>query len=363
MKISEIRKKIDRLDERIILLLNRRARLAREIGRLKIRRKRQAYNPSREEKVIRRVISLNPGPLDSEAIQAIYREVISACRRQEQELKIAYLGPEATFTHEVALKQFGSSARYVALESVESVFQEVEKAEADYGVVPIENSLEGAVTYTLDMFVESDLKICSELYLRVSHSLLSRVPFSLIRKLYSHPQVFAQCRRWLQQRLPHVELVPVASTAQAAQFAAREKESAALANPLAASVYGLRILAERIEDSALNITRFLVIGRRLPPPSGHDRSSILFALPHRAGTLHDALAPCKSRGINLTKIESRPSKKKPWEYYFFVDIEGHIKDKKVKAALEELKKSCLFLKFLGSYPYKFSGGKFIWSKK
>jgi len=350
MKISEIRKKIDRLDERMLLLLNRRARLARRIGRLKKRKNRPAYNPAREEKVIRRVLSLNQGPLEADALGAIYREVISACRRQEQELKIAYLGPEATFTHEVALKQFGASARYAAFESVESVFQEVEKEGAEFGVVPIENSLEGAVTYTLDMFVESDLKICSELYLRVSHSLLSRVPFSRIKKLYSHPQVFGQCRRWLQQHLPHAELVPVASTAQAAQLAAEKKESAALANPLAASVYGLRILAERIEDSTLNITRFLVIGRRLPKPSGHDRTSILFALPHRAGSLHDALVPCKRRGINLTKIESRPSKKKPWEYYFFVDIEGHIKDKKMKAALEELEKSCLFLKFLGSYP-------------
>jgi chorismate mutase/prephenate dehydratase len=350
MKITEIRDKIDRLDEQVLVLLNRRARLAKKIIGLKTRGRRPAYDPAREGKILRRIVSLNPGPLESQSLRSVFREVISACRRLERELVIVYLGPEATFTHEAALKQFGSSAAYSPADSIEGVFLEVDEGRAEYGVVPIENSLEGAVSYTLDMFIDSELKICSELYLRVSHSLLSNSSFSRIRKLYSHPQVFGQCRRWLREHMPQVEMMEVASTAKAVRLAAREKDSAALASPLAAAVYGLAILAEKVEDSSLNITRFLVIGKKLPPRSGRDRSSILFALPHRAGTLHDALDPFKARGINLTRIESRPSKKKPWEYYFFVDLDGYVKDKKVKFALEELEKKCLFLKVLGSYP-------------
>lgn len=350
MNLKDIRQKINQLDEKLLSLLSQRACLAQKIGSLKTRRKLPAYDPVREERILRRIVSRNYSPLENESLRAIYREVISACRRLEQELKIAYLGPEATFTHEAALKKFGASASYFPAESIEGVFQEVEKRETDYGVVPIENSLEGAVTYTLDMFVDSELKICSELSLRVSHCLLSNSPFSQIKRIYSHPQVFGQCRRWLRQHLPDAELVEKSSTAQAARQAVREKKGAALASPLAASIYGLGILSQKIEDSSLNITRFLVIGRELPPASGRDRTSILFALPHRAGTLHDALVPFKRRGINLTKIQSRPSRKKAWEYYFFVDLEGHCRSRKVKAALNELAGVSLFLKVLGSYP-------------
>ena len=350
MNLKDLRKRIDRLDSRLLLLLNRRASLARTIGRLKRSRRAAVYDPAREEEILARAVARSPGPLEGESLRAIYREIVSACRRMEAPVRVSYLGPEATFTHEAALKRFGASARYFPAESVGGVFREAEKGNVDYGVVPIENSLEGAVTYTLDMLIDSELRICSEIYLPVSHNLLSNSRVSAIRTIYSHPQVFGQCRRFLQERFPRAALVEAASTAQAARLAARGQGAAALAGALAAAVYKLKILAERIEDSAANITRFLVIGTISPRPGRSDRTSLVFALPHRSGSLHDALAPFKRRSINLTKIESRPSKKKPWEYYFFVDLEGHAGNPRVKAALKELAAIVLFLKILGSYP-------------
>jgi chorismate mutase/prephenate dehydratase len=349
MSLKDLRKKIDRIDSRLLPLLNRRAGLAREVGRLKSP-SAGVYDPAREEEILERVLSANPGPLSAQSLAAIWREVISACRRMEAALQVSYLGPEATFAHAAALRRFGSSVVCSPAESVAGVFREVEKGNADFGVVPIENSLEGAVTYTLDMLLDSSLTICSEIFLPVSHCLLSNSRLSAIRTIYSHPQVFGQCRRFLRERFPQAALVPAASTAQAARTAAGEKGAAALAGPLAAAVYKLKILRERIEDSAANITRFLVIGT-VPPRAGRaNRTSLAFALPHRSGSLHDALVPFKRRAINLTKIESRPSKKMPWEYYFFVDLEGHASDPRVKAALSELKGRVLFLKVLGSYP-------------
>jgi len=336
------RAKIAAVDKQLAALINRRCRLAAEGKR--------TYNPAEEAKDLRALDRLNPGPLDNRALRNVYREILSVGRSLARPLKISYLGPEATFTHAAARERFGSAAEYLPAGSVGGVFRDVETAAADYGVVPIENSLEGAVTYTLDMLLDSPLQVCSEIFLRVSHCLLANAPPAEIERVYSHPQVFGQCRGFIQKNLGGVELIEVASTARAAGLAVKEKKTGALASELAAAVYGLKILDRNIEDSAGNITRFLVIGRRSAEPSGRDRTSIIFSLPHRAGTLHDALNVFKARKINLTRIESRPSKKKAWEYYFFVDLEGHRRSRKVKTALEELEGQAKFLKILGSYP-------------
>ncbi len=348
MKAKERRERIVALDKKLVELLNRRCRLAAEgAGR---RRGGGSYDPAAEARVLRAVERLNPGPLDNRSLRAVYREILSAGRALARPPRIAYLGPEATFTHAAAREKFGAGAEYIPAGSIAGVFRDVETGSADYGVAPIENSLEGAVTYTLDMLLDSPLQIGAEISLRVSHCLLANGPLEGLKKVYSHPQVFGQCRGFIQKTLSGVELIEVASTARAAELAAAEKNAGALAARLAGAVYGLKVLRKNIEDSAGNITRFLVISRLAAPPSGRDRTSLLFSLPHRAGSLHDALNAFKTRGINLTKIESRPSKKKAWEYYFFVDLEGHRKTKKVRQALEELEEKSKFLKILGSYP-------------
>jgi chorismate mutase/prephenate dehydratase len=268
----------------------------------------------------------------------------------EVPFKIAYLGPEATFTHLAALKRFGSQVEYIACDSITDVFLEVERDTAHYGVVPIENSIEGAVSHTLDMFVDSDLEICAEIILDVSHNLLANCPKDKIKRIYSNPQVFGQCRIWLQENLPNVDKIEVSSTTRAAQICAKEKYSASIASLLAAKVYKLKVAASDIEDSPHNITRFLVIGKTEVPQTGHDKTSIMFSIKDRVGALHDMLVPFKQNRTNLTKIESRPSKKKAWDYYFFVDLEGHRNNPEVKKALLELESKCTFLKVLGSYP-------------
>jgi chorismate mutase/prephenate dehydratase len=268
----------------------------------------------------------------------------------EKELVISYLGPEATFSHLAARKKFGSSVRYSHSPTIAEVFSRVERGEADYGVVPIENSIEGAVTYTLDMFVESKVKICAEVYLDITHCLLANCPAREIRKIYSKAEVFGQCRIWLRSNYPNAELVEVSSTAKAASLAAHESGTAAIANKLAAEIYGLKVLEKNIEDSTRNETRFLIISRGFAKPSGDDKTSIMVSIADRVGALYKMLLPFKANEINLTKIESRPSKRKTWEYYFFIDFKGHSTDKKVQLAIEELKKHCLFVEHLGSYP-------------
>jgi len=348
--LEKLRGRIDGIDFKILELLNRRTELAVEIGHLKAKGKGQTYVPDREKQIYDRLLANNKGLLSNESIKAIYREIMSGALSIEKPLKIAYLGPPATFTHIAALKKFGSSVTYVDCGNIKDVFAEVEKGRSDYGVVPIENSTEGAVDHTLDMFVESDLKICSEVLLDISHNLLAKCPLASIKKVYSNPQAVAQCRLWLESNLPRVELVEVSSTSRAAELASKEKWTSAIASKLAASIYGLDILASSIEDSAHNITRFLVIGRGIPKPTGRDRTSILFSIKDRVGALHDMLVPFKRHRINLTKIESRPSKKKAWDYYFFIDMEGHCENRHVVKALSELEKECRYLKILGSYP-------------
>jgi len=350
MSLEKLRRRIDDLDRKIIQLLNTRAKISLRIAKFKQRSGKSIYSPDREREVLRKIALANKGPLNSSALEAIYREIMSCSLAMNAPLKVTYLGPQATFTHLAALKRFGSQVTYAPCDSISDVFLEVERDNADYGVVPIENSIEGVVSHTLDMFMDSDLKICAQVILDVAHNLLANCPQDKIKRIYSNPQVFGQCRLWLQNNLPATELVEVSSTTRAAQIASREKYTACIASSLAAKVYKLKIVASDIEDSPHNITRFMVIGKTDVGPTGSDRTSIMFSIKDRVGALHDMLLPFKKYGINLTKIESRPSKKKAWDYYFFVNLEGHRDNLRVKKALTELENKCNFLKILGSYP-------------
>ena len=348
MKLEKLRRQIDAIDKEIVDTLNRRARLSLEIGSVKKKHRLSTYSPERESDVYRKVCSRNKGPLADKTVQAIYREIMSGTLNLESPLKIAYLGPAATFTHLASIKKFGSSVEYVPLNSISEIFLAVEKGRADYGVVPIENSIEGAVTHTLDMFVESDLKICSEVSLEIVHNLLGRG--GTIQKVYSHPNVFGQCRIWLEANLPGADLIEVSSTTRAAEIATKERGSACIASVLAAECYGLKILARSIQDYSHNTTRFLVVGETEPKPTRNDKTSIMFSIKDRIGALHDMPVPFKANHINLTKIESRPSKRRAWDYYFFVDLVGHHEEPSVKKALRELERQAAVLKVLGSYP-------------
>lgn len=349
--LPELRKLIDSIDDQILDLLNRRARVVIEVGKTKTGQSKEFYVPSREMAIYERLTAHNPGPFPAEAIRRVFREIISASLSLEQPMKVAFLGPQGTFTHAAAMKQFGFSAQLVPQKSIPAVFDEVQRGRAHYGVVPVENSTEGAVSHTLDMFMESEQKINAEILLEISHYLLSRTGrFEDIRKVVSHPQPLAQCRKWLEENLPDIPLVDVGSTALAAQTAAEDETAAAIASEMAASLYGLQIVKERIEDNPNNFTRFLVIGRKTPERSGRDKTSVMFNVKDEPGILFRMLEPFSKRGINLSKIESRPMKKKAWEYIFFLDMEGHIEEDNVRAAVDELKNYCQFIKVLGSYP-------------
>ncbi len=350
MSLKKLREKIDQIDKKVVSLLNERARLSLSIGKEKIEKKKKIYAPDREKQVYQKIRFLNNGPMSHAAFEAIYREVMSASISLEKSLKIAYLGPQASFTHLAALKKFGSQVEYISCDHIGEVFQRVDKSDCDYGVVPIENSIEGAVTHTFDLLVDSDLKICSQILLEISHNLLSHANLNRIKTIYSNPQVFGQCRQWLLKHCPQADLMEVASTTKAAQIAADKKNAACIASSLASTVYGIPVLRREIEDVPHNITRFLVIATEDVPPTGGDRTSILFSIKDKIGALHDMLLPFSRRKINLTKIESRPSKKKAWDYYFFVDLQGHRQDKKITEALNQLEQKCKYLKVLGSYP-------------
>jgi len=350
-RLNDLRKEIDRIDSRVIELLNRRGKISFNIGEMKKAKKQPIYSPDRESLIYRKIVKKNKGPFTDESVKAIYREIMSACLSLEHSLVVAYLGPELTFTHQVSMKKFGASATYLSCDSISDVFREVEKGNADYGVVPIENSIEGAVSHTMDMFASSPLMICSEAYLRIRHSLLSkREDIKSIVRIYSNPQVFGQCRIWLEKNLSWAKLKDTTSTAKAAEVAARHTTSACIASELAAKRYDLKVAARSIEDSAANVTRFLVIGENMSRPTGDDKTSIMFSVKDKPGVLHDTLAPFKKAGINLTKIESRPSKLRAWQYYFFVDMEGHCMDGKVERSLKKVQDKCDFIKILGSYP-------------
>jgi chorismate mutase/prephenate dehydratase len=344
------RQKIDELDEQIIQALNERTRHALAIGEIKLAQGEEIYAPHRELAVLDKVCRANPGPVPNESLRAIYREIMSTSLALEKTMTIAYLGPEATFTHQAAMKRFGASLKYSAQKTIADVFNEVAHHRADYGVVPIENSTEGVVTHTLDMFIDSDLKIVAQIVMPIEHCLVGRIPKSEIEVLHTHPQALAQCRGWIMRNLPHAEVIEASSTTRAAQKAADSPHTAAIASALAAETYGLEIIEASLQDNPDNVTRFFVLGRKCSPPTPNARTSLMFSLRHEVGALHTALKIFQKHELNLTKIESRPSKRKAWEYIFFVDFVGHFETSPTSDAIDELQGCCNFVKILGSYP-------------
>lgn len=351
-QLSELRDQIDALDERIQGLISERAGLAQEVAKVKQESgSDDFYRPEREAEVLRRILEKNNGPLADEEMARLFREIMSACLALESPMSIAFLGPEGTFTQEAALKHFGHSVRTTPLGAIDEVFREVESGNAPFGVVPIENSTEGVVNHTLDSFVNSSLKICGEVELRIHHHLLSKSEdIKAVKQVISHQQSLAQCREWLDSNLPGLDRLSVSSNAEAAQRVTKDKSSAAIASKASAELYGLNILASNIEDDPDNTTRFLIVGRMETRPSGNDKTTLLVSGNNRPGTLFNLLTPLANNKINMTRIESRPSRKGTWEYVFFLDIDGHIEDDNVKKTLEELGQEAAFVKLLGSYP-------------
>ncbi|HYA36664.1 MAG TPA: prephenate dehydratase [Candidatus Methylomirabilis sp.] len=350
--LKDLREKIDALDEKIQALISERARMALAVAEAKQRTgESNFYRPEREAEVLRNVLARNKGPLSEEAMARLFREIMSACLALESRLRIAFLGPEGTFTQEAALKHFGQAVETVPLAAIDEVFREVASGNAHFGVVPVENSTEGVINHTLDMFMVSPLKICGEVELRIHHHLLGKGNDpKAARRVVSHQQSLAQCREWLDANLPGVERVAVASNAEAARQAAADVGTLAIAGDSAARFYELKAFASNIEDNPDNTTRFLVIGTLETAPSGNDKTSLLLSSRNRPGALQSLLAPLAKNGINMTRIESRPSRETRWEYVFFVDIDGHARERKVAKALAALEKEAAFLKLLGSYP-------------
>jgi len=351
-RLQEYRKRIDEIDETILELLIERAKLAKEIGEIKKRRGLTFHVPEREREILERLLEKNKGRFPEPALVRIFREIISACLSLEKPLRVGYLGPKATFTHQAALHHFGISAKYISLPTIKDVFEEVERENVDYGVVPVENTIEGIVNHTLDMFLKTEnVKIVGEIVIPISQYLLSLASdLSQIKKVYSHPHALAQTRQWLDKHLPHAQRIEVESTAKAAEMALEDESAAAVASEAAARVYNLNILAKNIQENLNNYTRFLIIGKRELKKTGKDKTTLLFAVKDEVGALYKALEPFYKNRVNLTKIESRPSREKSWDYVFFVDLEGHKDDPPVKKAIEELKEKAKLVRILGSYP-------------
>jgi len=355
-KLDSLRQSIKDKDLKIISLLNERARISIQIGEVKGQEGIPVYDPAREAKVYNYLQELNPGPLPQEAVKAIFREIISASRDLQKPTKVAFLGPEASFSHLASRLHFGESSYFSPQSGIARVFDEVEKGSVDWGVVPVENSLEGSVNVTLDRLILTPLKIRAEIYLRVSQCLISSAKsMKGIKNIYSHPQALAQCQSWLRTNMPNCNLGEMESTAAAVQIVRGKTTEAAIGSSLAARCYGLKVLAESIEDNPSNTTRFLVIGQGDGQSTGNDKTSLIFATKDSPGSLHLALSSFAGRKINLSKIESHPVKERLWEYLFFVDVIGHVNDKEIKRSLEELKEKTTYLKILGSYP-KAEGG-------
>ena len=353
--IESIRGQIDAVDRELHALINRRAQLAHQVGISKHKEGRivDFYRPEREAEVLRMALERNKGPLRDEEVLRLFREIMSACLAQEKPLKVAYLGPEGTFTQQAVLKHFGHSVRALALTSIDEVFQEVQAANADFGVVPIENSSEGTVNNTLDRFLSTSLHICGEVELRVHHNLMGRMKnLSDIARVCAHPQALAQCRGWLDEHLPQVERVPVSSNAEGARRARDEKGTAAIGSDVAAEIYGIELLAPHIEDSEDNTTRFFVLGNKRLRPSGADKTTLLVSAAEtgESGALFRLLEPLARNHVSMTRIESRPSRRRKWDYVFFIDIEGHAEDAPVARSLVELEKRSSLFRVLGSYP-------------
>jgi len=352
-KLDNIRQQIDELDEKLQALINERAQLAKDVAEIKLQQgdDAQFYRPEREAEVLRGVIARNNGPLSGEEMARLFREIMSACLALEQPLNIAFLGPEGTFTQAAALKHFGHSVQTKPLAAIDEVFREVESNSAHYGVVPVENSTEGVINHTLDMFLQSSLTICGEVDLRIHHHLLSQVKDkSDIKRIYSHQQSLAQCREWLDAHFSGVERVSVSSNAEAARRASNEKNVAAIAGDVAAEIYGLSVLEPNIEDNPDNTTRFLIISKKTASPSGDDKTSLLVSTPNKPGSLHQLLKPFADNDVSMSRIESRPSRLANWEYVFFIDVNGHADDEKVARCLDKVKSGASMFKVLGSYP-------------
>lgn len=347
--ISKLRSEIDALDRELLALINRRAALAQRIGALK--QGAQAYRPEREAEILRRVAAENPGPLSASGVAAVFGEVISACRSMEEAIRVAYLGPEGTFSEQALRRQFGASIEAVPCASIDEVFRSVETGATRHAVVPVENSAEGAVGRTLDLLLSTSKKICAEVVLRIhQNAMLRGESLAGVERVYSHAQSLAQCDRWLAQNLPHAERVPVSSNAEAARRAAQEEGVCAIGPEIAAARYGLKLVATNIEDEANNRTRFLILGDEEPAASGRDGTSLVMSAPNRPGAVHALLTPFAKHGVSMSRFESRPMRVGQWEYYFYVDLEGHRSDPAVVAALQELAALAPFLKVLGSYP-------------
>lgn len=350
-QLRQLRTQIDKLDLQILKLVNERAGLAAEIGKVKNDQGSEVFSPAREEEVLENVLQASKGPLDTTVVRAIFREIMSGSRSLQKVLKVAYLGPEYSFSHLAAVERFGTAVDFMGVGSIAAVFEEVNRGHADFGVVPLENSTDGRVADTLEMFIRlPQLKSCAEVRMRIHHNLLANCEQPEIRRIYSKPQALSQCRNWLSKNIPHASIHEVASTATAAELAQRERGAAAVASRQAAVKYGLRILFENIEDSPFNETRFAVIGTQEADRTGNDKTSVMFRLPHEPGSLVGSLNIFKANKLNLTWIESFPAPSGKAEYVFFVDFEGHVDDQKVKKALSALQGHCEQLSVLGSYP-------------
>ncbi len=351
--LGEVRGRIDAIDREIQALIGERARWAQQVGKAKgpLKAAVDYYRPEREAQVLRMVVDRNPGPLTDEVLVRLFREIMSACLAQQEPLKIGYLGPQGTFSEQAVHKHFGHSAMGMPMESIEEVFEEVERRNADFGVVPVENSGQGTIQSTLDMFLTSNLKICGEVELRVHQHLLSRTGrLEDIARVYGHAQSLAQCKTWLRQNLPQTEKIALPSNAEAAKRARSADDAAAIAGESAAHVYGLKIVAGPIEDRPDNTTRFLVLGRELFPPSGHDRTSLLVFVKDQPGALFNVLRPLAEQGLSMNRIESRPAHTGKWQYAFFIDFNGHVDDPGVRQALKEVEQFASRVTILGSYP-------------
>ncbi|HEY5789721.1 MAG TPA: prephenate dehydratase [Gammaproteobacteria bacterium] len=352
-RLASIRDQIDTIDDQLHELINRRAACAQAVAEIKRAGggEAQFYRPEREAQVLRRVLASSKGPLHPEEMARLFREIMSACLALEEPLTIAFLGPEGTFTQAAALKHFGHSVKTLALPAIDEVFREVEAGGAQYGVVPVENSTEGVINHTLDMFVQSPLKISGEVEIRIHQHLIGRpAELGQVARIFSHQQSLAQCREWLDANLPRAERVAVSSNAEAARRAREEPHSVAIAGETAAQIYGLELLARNIEDEPDNTTRFLIIGKQGVPPSGHDKTTLLISAPNKPGALYHLLEPLARNKVSMTRIESRPSRRGMWDYVFFVDVAGHVDDPALKSAFADLRGEASLFKVLGSYP-------------
>ncbi|MFQ5957433.1 MAG: prephenate dehydratase [Candidatus Brocadiales bacterium] len=348
--LESLRKQIDDLDTRIVRLLNDRARIAQQIGEVKREASEEVYHPNREQQVFERVTSENKGPLPNDTLAAIYRELMAGSRALERPLKVSYLGPVGTFSFVAARKSFGASVEYIPRKGIDAVFREVETGLANYGIVPAENSTEGGIRETLNMFLECDVKICAEVILPIHHSLMARCAIGEVKRIYSKLQVFYQCRGWLSSNFPEAELLEVGSTTEAAQMAKKELGAAAIAHAEVAEPYNLNVLCSNIEDNPNNVTRFYVLSKSFSSPSGKDKTAVMCYIKNQVGALYEILRPFRKYDVNLTSIESLPSGRKAWDYSFYIEFEGHVQDENVKKALEKVERVCLELKVLGSFP-------------